>query len=47
MLHRLQYIAGVQRVHDEAVGIVGYPLEYPPYKFKTQEMCIKAAEEDP
>ena len=47
MLHMLQYIPGVQRVYDEAVGIVGYPLVYPLYKFKTQEMCIKAAEVDP
>ena len=47
MSHMLQYIPGVQRVYDEAVGIVGHPLVYPLYKFKTQEMCIKAAEVDP
>ena len=47
MLHMLQYIPGVQRVYDEAVGIVGYPLVYPLYKFKTQEICIKAAVVDP
>ena len=46
MSHMLQYIPGVQRVYDEALGIVGCLLVYPLYKFKTQEMCIKAAEVD-
>ena len=47
MIHKLpSRIKLYEEVYDEAVNIETYPLAYVPDRFKTQEMCIKAVEED-